>query len=231
MIITKAIYKERFRLMEKQKLWRDEKGDVKPFFGNIEGISFQEHPLEFFILLARYKFAARMLRKHHSVIDVGCGKGMGSVLLSKFANTVVGADFDRDLLSFNEKEFSKVNNLSFKHLDLMNVDKIHCAQYDVVVSMDVIEHFPQKDIPIVVKNYASLIKEGGFAVIGTPSIASRPYASQRRLDTHPFEFNPKEYEEALKSGFSNVFIFSMTDENVSTAFSDLAWYLIAICVK
>ena len=130
--------------MTNQKLFRDEAGDVKAMLGNIEGISFQENPLEFFIHLARYKFAARLLRKHHSVIDVGCGKGMGSVFLSKFANDVVGADFDKDLLSFNEKEFSKVHNLSFKHLDLMNVDKNNFMQYDVVVSMDVIEHFPQK---------------------------------------------------------------------------------------
>jgi 2-polyprenyl-3-methyl-5-hydroxy-6-metoxy-1,4-benzoquinol methylase len=217
--------------MPKQKLFRDEIGNVKSMLTNVEGISFQDDPLDFFILLARYKFAARLLRKHHSVIDVGCGKGMGSVFLSKFAKDVVGADFDSDLISFNEKEFSRIENLSFKYLDLLNVHKSHASQYDVVVSMDVIEHFPQQDIPLVVKNYSSLLKDGGFAIIGTPSIASRPYASQRRLDTHPFEFSPKDYEKSLRGEFSNVFVFSMTDEVVSTAFPDLAWYLMAICVK
>lgn len=217
--------------MSEKKLFRNSAGEVKPMLTSVEGISFQESPLDFFILLARYKFAARFIRKTETVIDVGCGKGLGSVFLSKFAKTVVGVDFDKELLRFNKEEFSKISNLDFKHLDLMHVADAHKAMYDVVVSMDVIEHFPQPDISIVVNNYASLLKDGGYAIIGTPNVASRAYASQRRLDTHPFEFSAKEYEEALRAGFSNVFIFSMTDEVVSTSFPELAWYFMAICVK
>ena len=103
--------------------------------------------------------------------------------------------------------------------------------FDVVVSMDVIEHFQFEETEQVASNYASLLKPGGFAVIGTPNIASQPYASQRRRDSHPFEFRHDQFEDVLNSAFSNVFMFSMTDEIVSTQFPKLSWYLMALCTK
>ena len=57
--------------------------------------------------------------------------------------------------------------------------------------MDVIEHFNQRKIRKVVNTYYNLLSSKGFAIIGTPNISSRPYASKRRLDTH-------EYDKAIK---------------------------------
>lgn len=187
-----------------QKLFRDEDGEVKSMFSEFEGITYRDSPMDCFILLARYKFAARFIKKHHRVIDAGCGKGAGSVFLSKFGESVVGADHDQDLVDANAAEYRSISNLSFEHLNLL----------------DVIEHFQFEETEQVANNYASLLKPGGFAVIGTPNIASQPYASQRRRDSHPFEFRHDQFEDVLNSVFSNVFMFSMTDEIVSTQFQN-----------
>ena len=70
----------------------------------------------------------------------------------------------------------------------------------VVVSMDVIEHFDPSQVDLAMQGYSSLLVSDGFAVIGTPNVASRGFASKRRLETHPFEFSATEFEE-LKCSF------------------------------
>ena len=67
--------------------------------------------------------------------------------------------------------------------------------------MDVIEHFKKQKLGTVVDSYYNLLNSDGFAIIGTPNIASRPYASQRRLDTHEFEFTRDEFEKTLLKKF------------------------------
>ena len=59
----------------------------------------------------------------------------------------------------------------------------------------------------------------------------KKFASERRLNSHPFEFDYDEFDLVLSKSFKNVFIFTMTDEIVSTQFPKLAWYLMAICTK
>lgn len=217
------------RMDQKQALFRDEHGKVKNLISVFEGITYRDSPLDFFILLARYKFAARLLRKSDACLDAGCGHGLGSVFLSKFATSVVGGEIDSALVDANKKEYSGMGNLAFRQLNLLDVSG--WSEFDAVVSMDVIEHFTKEQTEIVAANYARLVKPGGFAVIGTPNRASAHWASQRRLESHLHEFDPQEFEELLSRHFGRVFLFSMTDEIVSTSFKPLAWYLMALCVK
>jgi 2-polyprenyl-3-methyl-5-hydroxy-6-metoxy-1,4-benzoquinol methylase len=214
-----------------QNLFRNSDGSVRNILENVEGIVFNENPLDFFIILARYKFGTRFIKKTHKVIDVGCGHGLGSVFLSKYANEITGVDLDKDLVETNNSNYKKIKNLQFKEFDLLKPSKSFVNKFDVVVSMDVIEHFKKKKLGTVVDSYYNLLNSDGFAIIGTPNIASRPYASQRRLDTHEFEFTRDEFEKTLLKKFKNVFIFSMTDEVVSTSFPNMAWFFIAICTK
>ena len=214
-----------------QNLFRNSDGSVRNILEDVEDIVFNENPLDFFIILARYKFGTRFIKKTHKVIDVGCGHGLGSVFLSKYANEIIGVDLDKDLVETNNSNYKKIKNLQFKEFDLLKPSKSFVNKFDVVVSMDVIEHFKKKKLGTVVDSYYNLLNSDGFAIIGTPNIASRPYASQRRLDTHEFEFTRDEFEKTLLKKFKNVFVFSMTDEVVSTSFPNMAWFFIAICTK
>ena len=214
-----------------QNLFRNSDGSIRNILDNVEGIVFNENPLDVFIILARYKFGTRFIKKTHKVIDVGCGHGLGTVFLSKYANSIIGADLDKDLVNKNNSNYKNIKNLQFKHFDLLKPSKSFFNKFDVVVSMDVIEHFNKKKLGTVVDSYYNLLNSDGFAIIGTPNIASRPYASQRRIDTHEFEFTRDEFEKTLLKKFKNVFIFSMTDEVVSTSFPNMAWFFIAICTK
>ena len=215
----------------KQNLFRNKDGTIREILDNIEGISFKNSPLDFFILLARYKFAMRFLRKNHKVIDVGCGHALGSVLLSKYCKNITGVDIDKDLILKNHTNYKNFKNINFQEFNLLKPEKKLLKKFDVVISMDVIEHFSSNKIPKIIKTYYDLLNKDGFAVIGTPNLNSRKYASKRRLDTHEYEFTHDDFEKKLKKNFKNVFVFSMTDEVVSTSFPKMAWYLMSICTK
>ncbi len=212
------------------KFFRDREGHIKPMLSSVEGISYRENPLDFFILLARYKFAARLIKPGDRVLDAGCGHGHGTVFLSKFAKHVTGGDLDDELIRRNAQDYADVPNVAFQKLDLLDIS-FPKDVYDVVVSIDVIEHFSKEQTERVAKNCHDLTADKGFAVIGTPNVASQPFASRRRLDTHLHEFDPSEFEQLLSKHFARVFLFSMTDEVVSLTFSKLAWYMLALCTK
>jgi 2-polyprenyl-3-methyl-5-hydroxy-6-metoxy-1,4-benzoquinol methylase len=213
---------------QKATLFRNTKGEIKNIFSELEGVTYKENPFDIYMILARYKFASRFIKKNHKVLDAGCGTGMGSQFLAKFSNFVTAGDYDKNIIMQNKDEYKNVN---FKFLDLLNIEKSMKNKFDVVVSMDVIEHFELNKIKKVTDNYANLLNKNGFAVIGTPNIASRPFASERRKAIHPHEFSANEFEKSLKKSFKNVFLFSMTDEIVSTQFLGLSWYLMALCTK
>lgn len=141
-----------------------------------------------------------------------------------------GGDFDEKRIQDNKQRYSNIKNLDFFTLDLLDISDVE-KKFDVIVSMAAIEHFEKPDTEIVAENYVALLKDKGFAVIGTPNIASTPFASKRRLKSHLREFEPEEFEEILSHYFRKVFLFSMTDKIVSTQFLKMAWYLMALCVK
>lgn len=217
--------------MQNQKLFRNKDGSVKPFIELHEGFTYHDSPIDFYFILSRYKFAAKMLSKKNNVIDIGAGHGFGSVLLSKFVQNLLSVDIDKDLIEYSKQTHSKCNNLNFELFDLLSYDKKYVEKFDGLCSLDVIEHFEKDQIEYVVSQYHNLLKDNGIAVIGTPNIASRPFASQRRIDSHPFEFDYDTFYNSLNKKFSNVIVFSMTDETVSTSFSKLAWYFMAVCIK
>ncbi len=217
--------------MQKQKLFRDSTGQVKEMLSVHQGYTFTENPFDFFIILARYKFASKILKEKKQVIDIGCGHGFGSVFLSsQFKNVLTAVDIDNDLVEYCQKTHLK-DNIKFESFNLLDYKKEYVEKFDGIFSMDVIEHFDYSTIDFVIKQYANLLKKDGVAVIGTPNKNSNKYASIRRKESHPFEFEYDDFKNKLNKSFSNVFIFSMSDEVVSTSFSELAWYFIAVCIK
>jgi hypothetical protein len=53
-----------------QNLFRNPDGSVRNVLENVEGITFNENPLDVFIILARYKFGTIFIKKTDKVIDV-----------------------------------------------------------------------------------------------------------------------------------------------------------------
>lgn len=213
-----------------QQFFRAADGEVKPILTKVEGINFQQNPLDFFILLARYKFAGRLIDHSDHVLDAGCGHGLGSVMLSSFVRHVTGVDLDADLIDYCYENYQTIPNLAFEVADLKDLSSL-AGKFDTVVCMDVIEHFTKEDGSTVIQNLTNALNERGMLIIGTPNVRSQEFASQRRKMTHPYEYDYITFKSLLSDFFRRTMIFSMTDEVVSTGFSQLAWYFMGVCVK
>lgn len=88
--------------------------------------------------LARYALAAQVCYGHE-VVDLGCGCGYGSLILSFGARFVTGVDDSAEALAFAKQHF-RAPNLAWQRCNL--VDYVP-ARAGVFVALEVLEHLDE----------------------------------------------------------------------------------------
>ena len=81
-----------------------------------------------------------------NIIDIGCGSGVGTNILSQEANFIWGIDKNKKSVEFAKQAFTREKNgiyysaqEIFDHIDLTN-DTREMMKFDVVVMIEIIEH-------------------------------------------------------------------------------------------
>jgi 2-polyprenyl-3-methyl-5-hydroxy-6-metoxy-1,4-benzoquinol methylase len=187
----------------------------------------QDNLLRWLIRLSRYKFVARMLRVTDRVLEVGSGSGLGSIFLGQHCRQVTGIEISKS--EFQEAvKINKRSNVTFEQADFFNESVSEL--YDVVVAMDVIEHFSESRGRRLIEKIAEHLKPEGMAVIGTPSIYSYPYQGELSQADHIKCYDQKELMEMLDGFFFRSLPFSMNDEVVHTGHHKMAWYYFILSI-
>lgn len=116
---------------------------------------------------AQTKQFLKLLDKHYErVLEVGCGKGYWSYVGAKFKKFkfCFGCDTFND---FKIKELKKYcKKTEYKKIDGRRLP-YQSNQFDLVFSMDVIEHI--KDDLTFIKEHLRVCRKGGEVIIGTPN--------------------------------------------------------------
>lgn len=203
--------------------------DVDRLLGDPKRIAF---------FMSRYKFAAKMLSRCSSIIDVGCGSGMGTLTFLQDTNaaSIVGLDFEREVIDHANGHLlpaasavrHDAGRLEFVCDDFL---KSGYANFDGLCCLDVIEHIDPTEAHAFIDKASSTLNDNGVAVIGTPSIRAAEYASEHSQIGHINLYDADRLRADLERKFRRVFMFSMNDEIVHTGFDKLAHYLMAVCVK
>jgi len=195
-------------------------------------------PKRLVFFLSRYKFAAKMLKNATAIVDIGCGDGFGTnTFIADTKASVKGIDFDAELIAHAnglQLELTRLYpekgaRLSFVNGDLLSM--VTAPAYDGLSCMDVIEHIEPSRVADFVRNVGGLLKDKGVAVIGTPNLHAKQYASPHSEIGHINDYDPIRLYDELRKEFSVVLQFSMNDEMVHTGFDKLAHYLVAVCIK
>ncbi|HEY2162157.1 MAG TPA: class I SAM-dependent methyltransferase, partial [Solirubrobacteraceae bacterium] len=158
-----------------------------------ENYWFQRH-------LAVYEWiGARVIGKR--VIDMACGEGYGSEVLSRTASSVVGVDANPEAHEHAALRYRR-QNLRFERgmVELYGEP----GAYDAVVFLQTIEHV--QDPKGVLEHFASLLAPGGVAFVSTPNVLTLapPGAEKSGNPWHVKEYRAREFEELCRSVFGEV---------------------------
>jgi len=183
-------------------------------------------PRHLLFTMSRYKFAARMLPqdKNIKILELGCQEGLGTLLLAEAGHKVLGVDFDKDAIRHAQNSIKK-DNISFRWADFIGK---RFGKFRAVVSLDVIEHIKTDHEDKFLKTVCANLYPSGFALIGTPNVIAKQYASKYSRASHINLYSIERLDALLRKYFDNVYIFGMNDEVVHTGFYPMCHYIMAL---
>lgn len=197
-------------------------------YGPWTSYSLLNDPKHMSFVLARYKFCAKMLQGKATRLEVGCGDGFGMPITAQDAEYVLGIDVDDRLIEGNSQRLSKLKNVEFKNMSI--VEQMPDRKFDGVYSVDVVEHLDADIEKAFMENSVRCLKRDGVYIMGTPNITANEYASERSRIQHINLKSDKDLRALLGTYFDNVFTFGMNDEVVHTGYAPMSHYLWAVGV-
>ena len=143
--------------------------------------------------LARYQFALDFIKDNSSILDIPCGSGYGSNLLSQKSKKVIGVDIHSGAIQHAQEFFSK-DNINFEVADMQEISSYFAKNttFDTIVSFEGIEHIELQEH--FLDEISKLLKQDGILIISTPR---KPHGSPY----HTIEFSLESFEEILSKKF------------------------------
>lgn len=151
--------------------------------------------------LFAYETAAARLEPADAVLDIGCGAGYGTRLLSDHARHVTGVDVSADTVAAAAAAYAS-NSCAFMAYDGTRLPFAD-GQFDAVTSFQTIEHVT--DDGRFVAEAARVLKPGALFVLTTPNRATRLREGQRPWNRfHVREYSSAQLAAVLSNSFSEV---------------------------
>ncbi len=153
-------------------------------------------------LAGRYSLVLDLLKKSgtggRKALDIGCGDGALSYMMTKDGWKVTGLDYSGTGLGLAKKIFKERNaNADFVRGDSCRLP-IHNESFDAVVAADILEHLNEPER--LIEEINRVLKNGGAAVVTTPvKLTEIPVDPE-----HVKEFTPDEFKEMLCRHFGKV---------------------------
>jgi len=156
--------------------------------------------------LYAYEFARNMMAKNSLVLEVGCGEGYGSHLLSRHVKKVVGLDINAKTINHASNKYCSQNCI-FKTYDGVNIPYKNNI-FDAVISFQVIEHI--QDDTNYVSEIHRVLKQKSIFILTTPNRTYRLNPGQRPWNRfHVREYSANSLKDLLGNMFSDVKIWGI----------------------
>jgi lipopolysaccharide transport system ATP-binding protein len=159
------------------------------------------------MMLGRYAFAGAMFCRGAEVLDTGCGLGWGALLIAHFARRVTAFDRDPRLESFC-RAIWPAENITWRTGDMRDMSFLGDERYDVVLGMEVVEHFTREDGERYLGEVAKVLRPGGVFVATSafPTRADEAQVMAAINQHHLHIFTHDEMLDLLRRRFSNAAI-------------------------
>jgi len=152
--------------------------------------------------LHRYALAVNLV-KGKNVLDIACGEGYGSFLLSKFATHVTGIDISNEVIqhAINEYKKSNIEFITGSACEIPVLDK----SFDVIVSFETIEHL--LDHEKMISEMFRVLKDDGVILISTPEKSMYSEKVNFSNKFHLKELYLDDFKNILQSRFKFVDVY------------------------
>jgi SAM-dependent methyltransferase len=133
------------------------------------------------------------------VVDMACGEGYGSEVLSRSAGSVVGVDANPEAHEHARLRYQR-QNLRFER-DLVESFSEPC---DAVVFLQTIEHVQDPDA--ILEHFKGMLDPGGTAYLSTPNLLTLAPPGAEKSDNpwHVKEYRAGEFRELCERHFDRV---------------------------
>lgn len=147
--------------------------------------------------------------KNKVVLDIACGEGYGTNILSEKAELVYGVDIDVKCIERAKQKYKR-NNVEFI---VGNTSKIPLCDnsVDLIISFETIEHHDEHHEMML--EFKRVLKTDGVVIISTPDKLF--YSDNRNYynEHHVKELYKNEFRELIASHFSNFQLLCQTYRN------------------
>lgn len=133
----------------------------------------------------RYEFAVYFIEPTDCVLDVSCGEGYGSAILSKVAKQVEGIDYSREAIEIAKRKYHHISNTTFFEDDAQTLRTQRDGSKDMIVSFETIEHLKRPEA--FIKKCYDILKPGGLILLSTPN---------ESWSTHTYKYHISELKPA-----------------------------------
>ncbi|MBA9074617.1 ubiquinone/menaquinone biosynthesis C-methylase UbiE [Flavobacterium gossypii] len=143
------------------------------------------------------------------VLDIACGEGYGSHLMSEKASFVYGVDIDNECISQAKLKYKK-QNIEFLVGSTSKIP-LEDNSVDIVVSYETIEHHDEHDE--MMTEIKRVLKPNGLLIISTPD--KLYYSDMRKLENefHVKELYKEEFSDLASRYFSQTQLLSQIYNN------------------
>ncbi len=146
----------------------------------------------------RYLFAKELV-KGKRVLDIACGEGYGSFMMSEVAMSVIGVDIDPQAINHACSHYQR-DNLKFMQGDCTKIP-LQDGCIDYVVSYETLEHHDKHEE--MLREIKRVLAPDGILVISTPDRYEYSDRHGFHNEFHVKELYPDEFEILIGSYFSN----------------------------
>jgi len=156
--------------------------------------------------LGKYYFVFNKITKGDKVLDVACGRGFGTFLLSQKAKEIIGLDIDQPSIEEAKTNFNG-ENLNFLLGDGRKM-KFPDNYFDAVVSIETIEHLNEEDQVEFINEIKRVLKPNGRLFLSTPDRYVVAKQGMAYGAFHEKEFTKEELINFLdKNGFFDLELY------------------------
>lgn len=139
-----------------------------------------------------------------SVIDMACGEGYGSDVLSRSASAVIGVDANPEAHEHARLRYTR-ENLRFER-DLI---ESFSASANTIVFLQTIEHL--QDPGSALSHFRHIVGDGGLVFLSTPNVRTLAPKGAERSDNpwHVHEYTSREFISLCQEHFPSVQVYGL----------------------